>query len=80
MADGKVRGRVIWFDDFKGLGFIRDDKIGDDVFVHFSKILEEEPGMYRTLKPGQEVEFTRVVVDRPDGPQAQAVDVKTVQT
>ena len=46
-------GRVKWFNDAKGYGFIeRDD--GDDVFVHHTAIQGEG---FRTLSEGQEVEF-----------------------
>ncbi|RKY61078.1 MAG: cold-shock protein [Candidatus Latescibacterota bacterium] len=58
------RGRVKWFNDAKGYGFIeRDD--GEDVFVHFSAIVGEG---YRTLEEGQEVEFD--IVQTPKGLQA----------
>ena len=46
-------GRVKWFNDAKGYGFIeRDD--GEDVFVHYSSITGEG---YRTLPEGAVVEF-----------------------
>ena len=57
-------GRVKWFDEKKGFGFIeRED--GNDVFVHFKAINGE---CYKTLTEGQEVEFD--VEDGPKGPQA----------
>jgi CspA family cold shock protein len=63
----KERGRVKWFNDAKGFGFIaRDD--GPDVFVHFSAIQSEG---FRTLAENQEVEFE--VVQGAKGPQAQNV-------
>ena len=46
-------GRVKWFDDKKGFGFI-ERKEGKDVFVHFRAI--NAPG-FKTLNDGQEVEF-----------------------
>ena len=46
-------GRVKWFDDKKGFGFI-ERKEGKDVFVHFRAI--NSPG-FKTLADGQEVEF-----------------------
>ncbi|HIE04381.1 MAG TPA: cold-shock protein, partial [Candidatus Latescibacteria bacterium] len=51
------KGRVKWFNDAKGYGFIeRDD--GEDVFVHFSAIVGEG---YRTLEEGQEVAALQAV-------------------
>ena len=48
-----ARGRVKWFNEKKGYGFIaRED--GDDVFVHYSGI---KKGGFKTLHEGQEVEF-----------------------
>lgn len=46
-------GRVKWFSDSKGFGFIHL-KEGEDVFVHYSAILSSG---YKTLIEGQEVEF-----------------------
>jgi CspA family cold shock protein len=60
-------GRVKWFDEKKGFGFIeRED--GNDVFVHFKAISGE---IYKTLTEGQQVEFD--VEDGPKGPQASNV-------
>lgn len=61
------RGTVKWFNDSKGYGFISQSS-GDDVFVHFSKIIGEG---YRTLQEGQEVEFELKKTDR--GLQAEQV-------
>ncbi len=46
-------GRVKWFNERKGYGFIGTES-GDDVFVHFSAIQDEG---FKTLKEGQEVQF-----------------------
>ena len=48
------RGKVKWFNDAKGYGFIEQEEGGEDVFVHFSAIQAEG---FRTLREGQEVEF-----------------------
>ena len=57
-------GRVKWFDETKGYGFIERD--GEkDIFVHFRAITS--PG-YKTLTEGQEVEFE--ITDGQKGPQA----------
>ena len=58
------RGKVKWFNDAKGYGFIAQEG-GRDVFVHFSNVKAEG---YKSLAEGQEVEFE--VVDGPKGPQA----------
>jgi CspA family cold shock protein len=63
----KERGKVKWFNDAKGFGFIsRED--GPDVFVHFSAITGDG---FRSLAENQEVEFE--VVQGAKGPQAQNV-------
>ncbi|HEY5792272.1 MAG TPA: cold-shock protein [Chthoniobacterales bacterium] len=49
-----ARGKVKWFNDKKGFGFITDPEVEGDIFVHFSQI--EDQG-YRTLKEGEEVEY-----------------------
>lgn len=48
------RGRIKWFNDAKGYGFIEQPDGGEDVFVHFSAIMMDG---YKTLSEGQEVEF-----------------------
>ncbi len=60
MATGKVK----WFSDAKGYGFI-ETADGKDIFVHFSAIVKEG---YKTLSEGQEVTFEVVQGDK--GPQA----------
>ncbi len=47
-------GRVKWFNDAKGYGFIEQPEGGEDVFVHFTAIEMEG---FKTLAEGQEVEF-----------------------
>ena len=49
MASGKVK----WFNDAKGYGFIEQEG-GEDVFVHFSAITMDG---FKTLVEGQQVEF-----------------------
>lgn len=51
MATGKVK----WFNDTKGFGFITPDNGGEDLFAHYSQILSG--GGFRTLQEGQEVRF-----------------------
>lgn len=60
----KVQGRVKWFNNTKGYGFIgRDD--GADVFVHYSAIVSDG---FRSLNEGDLVEFE--IVQGQKGPQA----------
>lgn len=48
-----TRGRVKWFNESKGYGFITGLE-GQEIFVHFSAIQEDG---FRTLKEGQDVQF-----------------------
>jgi CspA family cold shock protein len=64
-----VQGKVKWFNNEKGYGFIEVDS-GDDVFVHFSAIQKEG---FKSLEEGQNVEFD--VVEGQRGPQAANVVV-----
>ena len=63
----RVRGKVTWFSDSKGDGFISQNE-GSVVFVHHSNISGE--GL-RTLEEDQQVEFARVAGTK--SPQAQDV-------
>ena len=54
MADRET-GKVKWFNNSKGFGFIEREE-GDDVFVHYSSIRDD--GGFRTLNEGQQVEFS----------------------
>ena len=61
------RGKVKWFNEKKGFGFITEES-GTEVFVHFTEIQGEG---FKTLMDGQEVEFE--LVDSEKGPQAKTV-------
>ncbi len=50
MAVGKVK----WFNNAKGFGFIVPEEGGEDIFAHYSTIQMEG---YRSLKAGQEVTY-----------------------
>ena len=64
MATGKVK----WFNDSKGYGFITPDDGGKDLFAHFSAI---QGGGFKSLKENQKVSFE--VAQGPKGPQAQNI-------
>jgi len=66
MAESKT-GKVKWFNEAKGYGFIEQDG-GGDVFVHFSAIQGEG---FKTLAEGQRVQFE--VTQGQKGPQASNV-------
>lgn len=59
-----ARGKVKWFSNQKGYGFITPEN-GEDVFVHHTAIQGDG---YKTLKEGQEVEFE--ITKGPKGEQA----------
>jgi len=63
MAHGKVK----WFNDQKGFGFIEQEG-GDDVFVHYSSIAGDG---FKTLAEGDEVEFE--LTQGPKGAKAENV-------
>lgn len=66
------RGRVKWFNNDKGYGFIEYDGLqNEDVFVHYSAILQEG---YKTLKEGELVDFN--LIETAKG--CQAINVREV--
>jgi CspA family cold shock protein len=63
----RLKGKVKWFNNAKGYGFIgRED--GPDVFVHYSSIQSEG---YKSLQEGDDVEFE--IAQGQKGPQAENV-------
>ncbi|SHE47603.1 cold-shock DNA-binding protein family [Desulfacinum infernum DSM 9756] len=65
-----MEGRVKWFNEKKGYGFIETDSQGD-VFVHYTGIQGEG---FRTLTDGDAVSFD--ITETPKGPQA--INVKRI--
>lgn len=63
----RITGKVKWFSNQKGYGFITPKK-GKDVFVHFSAI---QSNGYKSLNEGEDVEFE--IVSGPKGEQASNV-------
>lgn len=61
MASGKVK----WFNNAKGYGFIIEDGKDEDLFAHYSAIKMEG---YKTLKAGQAVSFE--IIEGPKGMHA----------
>ncbi len=62
-----ARGKVKWWDNKKGLGFIAQDG-GQDVFVHYTAILGDG---FKSLREGEEVIFEIVASEK--GPKAENV-------
>ena len=67
-----MRGKVKWFNNTKGYGFIENPD-GEDIFIHYSSILSDG---YKTLVEGQLVEFE--LIHTAKGLQAKNVlEIKT---
>ncbi len=66
-----VRGKVKWFNNEKGYGFIEYNDL-EDIFVHYSAIKKDG---YKTLKEGDIVDFKLIET----GKGLQAIDVSEVE-
>jgi CspA family cold shock protein len=64
-----VQGKVKWFNDAKGFGFLEQPEGGKDVFVHFSAIQGDG---FKSLGEGDSVEFD--IIEGAKGPQAANVN------
>ena len=71
MASGKVK----WFNNAKGYGFINEDGKTEDLFAHYSAIEMEG---YKTLKAGQSVSFE--IIQGPKGLHAVKIENATAPT
>lgn len=71
MASGKVK----WFNNAKGYGFIIEDGKTEDLFAHYSAIKMDG---YKTLKAGQSVTFE--IIQGPKGLHAVDITTANVQT
>lgn len=56
-----AKGKVKWFSQNKGYGFITTEEGGPDIFVHFSSIQMDG---FRTLREGEDVEFELLTTDK----------------
>ena len=65
-------GKVKYFNDLKGWGFISAEDSDDNIYVHYTAIKMDG---YKTLKPGQTVLFE--VTDTDNGQHAQNVTLAT---
>ena len=62
------KGKVKWFSNVKGYGFLTAEGVEGDIFVHYKSIQGDG---YKTLKDDEEVEFELVKGEK--GPQASSV-------
>jgi CspA family cold shock protein len=70
-----LTGKVKWFNNAKGYGFIEEPGGGRDIFVHYSSIGGDG---YKTLRQGDTVTF--VLAEGPKGPAALEVAKVTLPT
>ena len=66
--ESNIQGKVKWFSEDKGFGFIERDDNADDVFLHYSVL---DQGGFKTIAEDTRVEFD--VEQGPKGPRASNV-------
>ncbi|RDS87567.1 cold shock domain-containing protein CspD [Pseudomonas fluorescens] len=69
MSGVKISGKVKWFNNAKGYGFVNEDGKTEDLFAHYSAIIMDG---YKTLKAGQAVSFE--IIQGPKGLHAVNID------
>jgi CspA family cold shock protein len=70
-----LSGKVKWFNNAKGYGFIVEDGKSEDLFAHYSAINMDG---YKTLKAGQPVKFT--IIQGPKGLHAVGISAVAAET
>lgn len=63
-------GKVKWFNNTKGFGFIIPEDVGEDIFAHYSTIKMDG---YRALKAGQSVTYD--LIEGPKGLHAENISI-----
>ena len=74
MSGVKINGKVKWFNNAKGYGFVNEEGKNEDLFAHYSAIQMDG---YRTLKAGQPVSFD--IIQGPKGLHAVNIDAVSAQ-
>lgn len=69
MSGVKIKGKVKWFNNAKGYGFVNEEGKSEDLFAHYSAIIMDG---YKTLKAGQPVTFD--IIQGPEGLHAANID------
>jgi CspA family cold shock protein len=75
MSGVKINGKVKWFNNAKGYGFVLEEGKSEDLFAHYSAITMDG---YKTLKAGQAVTFE--IIQGPKGLHAVNIDVVKAET
>ncbi|KAA6175316.1 MULTISPECIES: cold shock domain-containing protein CspD [Pseudomonas] len=75
MSGVKINGKVKWFNNAKGYGFVQEDGKTEDLFAHYSAI---EMDGYKTLKAGQAVSFE--IIQGPKGLHAVKIEAVKAET
>lgn len=73
MSGVKINGKVKWFNNAKGYGFVNEEGKTEDLFAHYSAIIMDG---YKTLKAGQAVTFE--IIQGPKG--LHTVNIDTAKT